>query len=46
MQRFEYCNANTCAEELLALGQVNMKIWYLLNGYQNTTKFGMERRLK
>ena len=29
MQRFEYCNANTCAEELLALGQVNMKMWYL-----------------
>jgi len=29
MQCFEYCNANTCAEELLALGQVNMKMWYL-----------------
>ncbi|WP_350432570.1 GNAT family N-acetyltransferase [Shewanella sp. H8] len=29
MQRFEYCNANTCAEELLALGPVNMKMWYL-----------------
>ena len=29
MQRFEYCNANTCAQELLALGQVNMKMWYL-----------------
>jgi hypothetical protein len=29
MQRFEYCNANTCAAELLALGQVNMKMWYL-----------------
>ncbi|MFT6991193.1 MAG: GNAT superfamily N-acetyltransferase [Paraglaciecola sp.] len=29
MHRFEYCNANTCAEELLALGQVNMKMWYL-----------------
>jgi GNAT superfamily N-acetyltransferase len=29
MQRFEYCNANTCAEELFALGQVNMKMWYL-----------------
>ncbi len=29
MQRFEYCNANTCAEELLALGQINMKMWYL-----------------
>lgn len=29
MQRFEYCNATTCAEELLALGQVNMKMWYL-----------------
>jgi GNAT superfamily N-acetyltransferase len=29
MQRFEYCNANTCADELLTLGQVNMKMWYL-----------------
>jgi hypothetical protein len=29
MQRFEHCNANTCAQELLALGQVNMKMWYL-----------------
>ena len=29
MQRFEYCNASTCAEALLALGQVNMKMWYL-----------------
>jgi len=29
MQRFEYCNANTCAEELLALGQINLKMWYL-----------------
>ena len=29
MQRLEYCNANTCAEELFALGQVNMKMWYL-----------------
>ena len=29
MQRFEYCNANTCADELLALGQVNMKMWQL-----------------
>ncbi|MFT5637009.1 MAG: hypothetical protein ACI89T_002482 [Cognaticolwellia sp.] len=29
MQRFEHCNANTCAEELLVLGQVNMKMWYL-----------------
>ena len=29
MQRFEYCNANTCAEELLSLGPVNMKMWYL-----------------
>jgi hypothetical protein len=29
MHRFEYCNANTCVEELLALGQVNMKMWQL-----------------
>lgn len=29
MQRFEYCNANSCAEELLSLGQINMKMWYL-----------------
>ncbi|MFT5840768.1 MAG: hypothetical protein ACI9UT_003282 [Flavobacteriales bacterium] len=29
MHRFEYCNANTCVEELLDLGQVNMKMWYL-----------------
>jgi GNAT superfamily N-acetyltransferase len=29
MQRFEYCNATTCAQELLALGQINMKMWYL-----------------
>lgn len=29
MQRFEYCNANTCAQELLALGQINMKMWYI-----------------
>jgi hypothetical protein len=29
VQRFEHCNADTCAEELLALGQVNMKMWYL-----------------
>lgn len=29
MQRFEYCNANTCAAEMLALGPINMKMWYL-----------------
>ena len=29
MQRFEVCNAKSCAEELLALGQINMKMWYL-----------------
>jgi hypothetical protein len=29
MQRLEFCNANTCDPELLALGQVNMKMWYL-----------------
>lgn len=29
MQRFEYCNAKDCAQELLALGQINMKMWYL-----------------
>lgn len=29
MQRFEYCNAKTCAHELAGLGQINMKMWYL-----------------
>ena len=29
MQRFEYCNAKDCAQELLALGPINMKMWYL-----------------
>lgn len=29
MRRFEYCNANTCAEECQVLGQVNMKMWQL-----------------
>ncbi|MDN2662534.1 GNAT family N-acetyltransferase [Psychromonas sp. 14N.309.X.WAT.B.A12] len=29
MQRFELCNAKQCAPELLALGQINMKMWYL-----------------
>ena len=29
MQRFEYCNAKDCAQEMLNLGQVNMKMWYL-----------------
>ncbi|MBB1274894.1 MULTISPECIES: hypothetical protein [Psychromonas] len=29
MQRFEYCNAKECAQEMLELGQVNMKMWYL-----------------
>jgi len=29
MLRFEVCNAKSCAEELLALGQINMKMWYL-----------------
>ena len=40
MQRFEYCNANTCAEELLALGQINMKMWYL---FQYLTEHGQLR---
>lgn len=29
MQRFEYCNTDTCAEEMFSLGQINMKMWYL-----------------
>lgn len=29
MQRFEYCNVKACAEEMLALGQDNMKMWYI-----------------
>jgi len=29
MYRFEYCNTNTCAEEMLSLGQTNMKMWQL-----------------
>jgi len=29
MLRFESCNAKTCAQELLDLGQINMKMWYL-----------------
>ncbi len=29
MERFEYCNAKTCSQELLALGQHNMKMWNL-----------------
>ena len=29
MLRFEICNAKSCAEELLALGKINMKMWYL-----------------
>ncbi|MFT2090580.1 GNAT family N-acetyltransferase [Paraglaciecola sp. 2405UD69-4] len=31
MHRFEYCNGKTCAEEMLALGQINMKMWYLFS---------------
>jgi len=31
MQRFELCNAKECAQELLALGQINMKMWYLFS---------------
>ncbi len=31
MQRFEHCNAKSCAAEMLALGQVNMKMWYLFS---------------
>ena len=29
MQRFEMCNAKSCIQELLALGQISMKMWYL-----------------
>lgn len=29
MLRFESCNAKDCAKELLSLGQINMKMWYL-----------------
>tara|TARA_R110001592_G_scaffold43042_15_gene139814 strand:- start:586 stop:1092 length:507 start_codon:yes stop_codon:yes gene_type:complete len=29
MLRFESCNAKNCAQELFALGQINMKMWYL-----------------
>lgn len=29
MLRFESCNAKSCTQELLALGQINMKMWYL-----------------
>ena len=31
MHRFEQCNAKVCADELLALGQINMKMWYLFD---------------
>ena len=37
MQYIESCNANTCAEELLALGQISMKMWYL---FQYLTEHG------
>lgn len=29
MLRFELCNVKTCANELLALGNDNMKMWYI-----------------
>jgi len=29
MRRFEVCNAKSCIQELLALGQISMKMWYL-----------------
>ena len=29
MLRFEHCNVKTCADELLALGNNNMKMWYI-----------------
>lgn len=29
MQRIERCNAKHCAQELLSLGPINMKMWYL-----------------
>lgn len=31
MQRFVQCNVKQCAQELLALGQINMKMWYLFS---------------
>jgi len=29
MLRFDHCNVKTCANELLALGNDNMKMWYI-----------------
>jgi len=29
MLRFDHCNVKTCTNELLALGQGNMKMWYI-----------------
>ena len=29
MLRFEHCNVKTCTNELLALGQADMKMWYI-----------------
>jgi GNAT superfamily N-acetyltransferase len=31
MLRFEHCNVKTCAHELLALGNDNMKMWYMFD---------------
>lgn len=35
MHRLELCNAKTCADELLSLGQINMKMWYLFDWLKN-----------
>jgi len=47
MQRFEYCNANTCVEELLALGQVNMKMWFLFQwlAEHDQLRFGIQAEM-
>ena len=31
MLRFEHCNVKTCTEELLALGNDSMKMWYIFD---------------
>jgi len=33
--RFEKCNVNTSTKELLALGRINMKMWYLFEWLDN-----------
>jgi GNAT superfamily N-acetyltransferase len=37
MLRIEVCNAKSCINELLALGQLNMKMWYL---FQHLKEYG------